>query len=114
MLIVEPGAFRTGFSGGGLVQSEPIAAYAETVGPTREMITGIDGTQPGDPARAAAAILTALVADQPPLRLPLGSDAVDGILSHLDTIRDDLRTWADLSRGTDFPSPGDPEKNAGR
>ena len=53
VLIVEPGAFRTGFSGGALVQSRAMPEYEETVGPTRRMITGIDGAQPGDPAAAA-------------------------------------------------------------
>jgi len=49
VLIVEPGAFRTGFSGGALAQSREMPEYAETVGPTREMIMGIDGIQPGRP-----------------------------------------------------------------
>jgi hypothetical protein len=58
------------------VESARIPAYDNTVGPTRAMVKGIDGTQPGDPAKAAAAILTALAADTTPLRLPLGDDAV--------------------------------------
>ena len=103
VLVIEPGAFRTSFSGGGLVQSEPLPAYDETVGPTREMITGIDGRQPGDPARAAAAILAALHDDQTPLRLPLGSDAVDGVLAHLDSVRTEIQAWETISRSTDFP-----------
>ncbi|WP_433304098.1 oxidoreductase [Actinoplanes sp. CA-030573] len=100
VMIVEPGAFRTGFSGGGLVESAELAAYADTVGPTRRMIKGIDGSQPGDPAKAAAAILAALAADTTPLRLPLGDDAVDGILGHLDTVRNELRSWESVSRAT--------------
>lgn len=102
VLVVEPGAFRTSFSGAALGQSERIAAYDGTVGPTREMITGIDGTQPGDPAKAAAAILTALAADRTPLRLPLGDDAVDGVLGHLEAVRAEVETWAEVSRGTSF------------
>ena len=78
VLIVEPGAFRTGFSGGGLVESQALPEYQATVGATREMIKGIDGTQPGDPSKAAEAILTALDAEDTPLRLPLGNDAVGG------------------------------------
>lgn len=100
VLIVEPGAFRTSFSGGSLVESAELAAYADTVGPTRRMIKGIDGTQPGDPAKAAAAILSALAAGTTPLRLPLGGDAVDGILAHLSTVHDELRTWEVVSRAT--------------
>jgi NAD(P)-dependent dehydrogenase (short-subunit alcohol dehydrogenase family) len=105
VLVVEPGAFRTGFSGAGLHESAPLPAYDSTVGPTRAMIKGIDGTQPGDPARAAAAILTAL--DQPdmPLRLPLGDDAVDGVLAHLQEVGDGVRAVEQLSRSTAFPQP---------
>jgi hypothetical protein len=68
------------------------------------MIKGIDGTQPGDPAKAAAAILTALNAEQTPLRLPLGDDAVDGILAHLTEVHDEVRRWEPISRATAFPA----------
>ena len=104
VLVVEPGAFRTSFSGTALGQSDRIADYDATVGPTRDMITGINGSQPGDPARAASAILAALDADRAPLRLPLGDDAVDGILGHLDAVRDEVRSWEHLSRATAFAS----------
>jgi NAD(P)-dependent dehydrogenase (short-subunit alcohol dehydrogenase family) len=105
VLVVEPGAFRTGFSGTGLVQSDPLPAYADTVGPTRDMITGIDGTQPGDPARAAAAIRTALDADSTPLRLPLGADAVDGVLGHLESVAAEVRAWEHVGRATAHAEP---------
>jgi hypothetical protein len=79
--------------------SEPIADHATTVGPTRETITDSDGVQPGDPARAAA-IRTALDAEVTPLRLPLGDDAVDAILGHLDAVAVEVRTWEPVSRAT--------------
>jgi hypothetical protein len=59
-----------------------------------------NGTQPGDPARAAAAILAALDADPVPLRLPLGDDAVDAILGHLDAVRAEVVTWEKVARDT--------------
>ncbi|MHA6629422.1 oxidoreductase [Pseudonocardia sichuanensis] len=107
VVVVEPGAFRTAFAGSGLVQSARVTEdYDATVGPTRDMITGIGGSQPGDPARAAAAILRALDADHPPLRLPLGDDAVDGILGHLDSVGAEVRAWEPVSRATGFaPEP---------
>jgi NAD(P)-dependent dehydrogenase (short-subunit alcohol dehydrogenase family) len=99
ILIVEPGAFRTGLFGS-YSASTPIPDYADTVGNTRQMIeTGAD-TQPGDPAKAAAAILTALDAPNTPLRLPLGDDAVDAIVGHLDRTRMDLHAWEKLARDT--------------
>jgi NAD(P)-dependent dehydrogenase (short-subunit alcohol dehydrogenase family) len=99
VLIVEPGAFRTGLFGNHSA-SAPLPDYAGTVGRTRQMIEDSAGTQPGDPAKAATAILAALDAPSTPLRLPLGDDAVDAILSHLDSTRADIRTWEKLARDT--------------
>ena len=101
VLIVEPGAFRTGLFSANSASDE-ISAYADSVGRTREMIQTGDGTQPGDPAKAAAAILRALNAERTPLRLPLGSDAYDLIESHLNGVRADLADWAPVIRDTAF------------
>lgn len=99
VLIVEPGAFRTGLFGS-RTASTPIADYAGTVGQTRHMVETSAGAQPGDPAKAAAAILAALDAPDTPLRLPLGDDAVDAILGHLDSTRADITTWEKVARDT--------------
>jgi NAD(P)-dependent dehydrogenase (short-subunit alcohol dehydrogenase family) len=99
VLIVEPGAFRTGFFGS-TTGSEQIADYAATVGPTRQMIQASNGRQPGDPARAAAAIIAAINAPETPLRLPLGDDAVDAISGHLDSTRAELAAWEKIARDT--------------
>jgi NAD(P)-dependent dehydrogenase (short-subunit alcohol dehydrogenase family) len=96
VLIVEPGAFRTDLFGN-ISASTPISDYAGTAGQTRHMIEASAGAQPGDPAKAAAAILTVLDAPGAPLRLPLGDDA---ILSHLDSTRADITTWEKLARST--------------
>ncbi|MEV6551307.1 oxidoreductase [Streptomyces sp. NPDC051597] len=103
VLIVEPGAFRTNLFGKGAAYfSEEIPAYAEKVGATRQMVRGSGGDQPGDPAKAAAAILLALDAERTPLRLALGGDAVDFLTAHLDSVRAELTAWEKVSRGTDF------------
>ncbi|MEU4601196.1 oxidoreductase [Nocardia sp. NPDC023988] len=103
VLIVEPGAFRTGLFGPGAAAfSAESEVYADTAGATRRMVEGGDGAQPGDPAKAAAAIRTALAAEHTPLRLPLGSDSVDAVLGHLDAVRDDVLTWEKVSRDTTF------------
>jgi NAD(P)-dependent dehydrogenase (short-subunit alcohol dehydrogenase family) len=99
VLIVEPGAFRTSLWASSTT-STPIAAYDETVGPTRQMVQSGDGRQAGDPAKAAAAILAALNSDDPPLRLPLGEDAVEAITGHLDAVRADVTAWAPVARDT--------------
>jgi len=99
VLIVEPGAFRTSLWASSST-SAPIAAYDATVGPTRQMVQTGDGSQAGDPAKAAAAILAALDSDHPPLRLPLGQDAIDAITTHLDAVRADLTAWEPVARDT--------------
>jgi NAD(P)-dependent dehydrogenase (short-subunit alcohol dehydrogenase family) len=102
VLIVEPGAFRTGLHGGGMRMSEPISAYEDIVGPVRKMQRDFDGTQPGDPAKAAAAILDALAAEEPPLRLVLGNDAADAIAASMEKNATELRAWEHLARGMDL------------
>ncbi|MEV3960984.1 oxidoreductase [Nocardia sp. NPDC050193] len=103
VLIVEPGAFRTGLFGPGAAYfSAENEAYAETAGATRRMVETGDGSQPGDPAKAAAAIRAALDAERTPLRLPLGEDAVDGILNHLDAVRAEVVEWEKVTRATAF------------
>jgi NAD(P)-dependent dehydrogenase (short-subunit alcohol dehydrogenase family) len=100
VLIVEPGAFRTEFGGARMHRSREIEAYDGTVGPTRASIDAMDGTQPGDPDRAASAILAALAAPQPPQRLALGEDAVSLIGTALQRRRADLTTWRSVSLDT--------------
>jgi NAD(P)-dependent dehydrogenase (short-subunit alcohol dehydrogenase family) len=103
VLVVEPGAFRTNLFGQGAAYfSSETAVYADTAGATRRMVESGAGSQPGDPAKAAAAIRTAVEAAHPPLRLPLGGDAVDAILDHLDTQRAELTEWESVSRSTNL------------
>jgi NAD(P)-dependent dehydrogenase (short-subunit alcohol dehydrogenase family) len=101
VLIVEPGAFRTGFGGSRMHRSSTVIDdYTPTVGPTRTAIDQMDGTQPGDPDRAAAAILELVEAPTAPLRLALGDDAVDNIRAKHAQLAADLRDWERLSRST--------------
>jgi NAD(P)-dependent dehydrogenase (short-subunit alcohol dehydrogenase family) len=102
VLIVEPGQFRTGFAGAGLRHMPVIDAYRDVVGGTREFAQHMDGTQPGDPQKAAAAIEAALASPQTPLRLALGADAVDAIRAHSEKLLEDLAAWESRSRGTSF------------
>jgi NAD(P)-dependent dehydrogenase (short-subunit alcohol dehydrogenase family) len=102
VLIVEPGAFRTEFGGQRMHRSRIIDAYAESTGPTRAAVDAMDGTQPGDPRKAAQAILHVLDSPDPPLRLALGNDAVDAIGAHHEWLRTDLMRWEKLSRATDL------------
>jgi NAD(P)-dependent dehydrogenase (short-subunit alcohol dehydrogenase family) len=104
VLIVEPGAFRTEFGGRRMHRSRDSGLYTETAGQNRAFIDGIDGTQPGDPEKAAAAILRALDEPDAPLRLALGDDAVDAIRAKYDRLRADLDAWEHVSRGVGLPA----------
>jgi len=101
-LIVEPGAFRTDFASGALRHMPAMEAYAETVGPIREFAEGMDGTQAGDPMKAAAAIDQALKANVTPLRLQLGDDSIDAVRDHAEALLADLKTWESVGRNVAF------------
>jgi NAD(P)-dependent dehydrogenase (short-subunit alcohol dehydrogenase family) len=102
VLIVEPGAFRTSlFDASRAGASADSGVYAK-VSETRGFVSGGDGAQPGDPAKAAALIRAALDAEQTPLRLPLGDDAVTAVLDHLDGVRADVAAWEKSTRATAF------------
>jgi NAD(P)-dependent dehydrogenase (short-subunit alcohol dehydrogenase family) len=102
VLIVEPGAFRTEFGGPRMHRSRVIEEYAVSTASTRAAVDAMDGTQPGDPNKAARAILEVLDSLAPPLRLALGNDAVDHIAAHHELLRTDLARWEKLSRATDL------------
>jgi NAD(P)-dependent dehydrogenase (short-subunit alcohol dehydrogenase family) len=102
-MVVEPGGFRTDFAGRSLTQSaEPIADYADTAGRRRKEHDTVHGTQQGDPARAAAALITAVESDEPPYMLLLGDDASDGFRAALDSLRGEVDVWESVSRSTGF------------
>jgi len=102
VLIVEPGNFRTRLLGGSMRAMPALDAYATTVGPTRDFVTRWDGTQPGDPAKAARAIVDAVSAESAPLRLALGGDAVEGIRRELEAILADLDRSEAVAGATAF------------
>jgi NAD(P)-dependent dehydrogenase (short-subunit alcohol dehydrogenase family) len=104
--VVEPGAFRTDFAGRSLHQARAnIADYASTSGPRRKENDKTHGTQPGDPQRAAHALIKVVRSATLPARLLLGSDAVKIVAGELDTQRQEIEAWKDVSASTDFP-PG--------
>ena len=101
--IVKPGGFRTDFAGASTRISEGNPAYAGTVGRIAAMQRDYDGNQPGDPARAARAIIAVSAADDPPLRLVLGRDAYARAEKMDEARLAELRAWRETSVATDFP-----------
>jgi len=100
--IVEPGGFRTEFAGSSTELREGRSEYAATVGATVRFQRNYDGKQPGDPAKAAAAVLHIASLPEPPLRLLLGSDAYNAAENHALEILASDREWKNLSISTDY------------
>ena len=100
--IVEPGGFRTDFAGSstGLRVGRP--EYHATVGATVRFQRDYDRKQPGDPVKAAAALLHIASLPNPPLRLLLGSDAYNAAEQHALQILGFDKEWKDLSISTDY------------
>jgi NAD(P)-dependent dehydrogenase (short-subunit alcohol dehydrogenase family) len=105
--VIEPGGFRTDFAGSSTAIYEGRPEYAETVGAMAEYQRNYNGRQPGDPAKAAAAVLHIASLDTPPLRLLLGSDAAAAV-EKADAARMEAdRNWRVVSQSTDFEQSGD-------
>jgi NAD(P)-dependent dehydrogenase (short-subunit alcohol dehydrogenase family) len=101
--IVEPGGFRTDFAGSSTTLREGRPEYDATVGKTVRFQREFNGNQPGDPARAATALLRLVSEENPPLRIVLGSDAYSSAERNDLAKLEMARAWKDLSFSTDFP-----------
>ena len=100
---VEPGMFRTDWAGRSMVRSErKITDYDAIFDPIRAARKSRSGQQPGDPAKAATAIVRLLTSTEPPLHLLLGSDAFDFVQKELDALRCEFSNWELLTRSTNF------------
>jgi NAD(P)-dependent dehydrogenase (short-subunit alcohol dehydrogenase family) len=101
--VVEPGAFRTDFAGRSLAQSTiVIDDYAATAGQRRKESDTMHGNQPGDPAKAGAAIVAAVESPEPPAFLLLGADALAAYRYVADGRAKDIANWEQLTTSTDF------------
>ncbi|MFI5610440.1 oxidoreductase [Amycolatopsis sp. NPDC051903] len=101
--VVEPGLFRTDFLDSSSLHraDSEIADYATTAGATRAGAATRNHEQPGDPRKAAQAIVSVVASDEPPLRIQLGADSVARVEAKLDFVRDELSRWRALSVSTD-------------
>ncbi|CPR13132.1 short chain dehydrogenase [Mycobacterium bohemicum DSM 44277] len=101
--VVEPGAFRTDFAGRSLIQSATVIDdYADTAGRRRKENDTMHGTQAGDPAKAAAAIITAVNAPEPPSFLLLGPDALAIYRYVAEARAAEIARWEQLTGATNF------------
>ncbi len=101
--IVEPGAFRTEFAGSvNMRPAQQINAYRPVIEPVEQYLYGSDGQQPGDPAKAAKAMIAVVDSATPPLRLLLGQDAIGLWQMKRDGVDADLAAWQEIGEATAF------------
>jgi len=101
--IVEPGPFRTEFLAGSLAMAEnEIPQYEKTAGATRAGASARNGKQPGDPSRAAMAIIKAVTSEKPPLHLLLGRFAYEHMADKIAKLQKDIETWREVTLAADF------------
>ena len=104
VMLVEPGPFRTDWAGRSAKEAAGmIADYHATSGARRDLIRGYSGKQPGDPVRAARAIVQAVESPEPPLRLLLGKTALAGARTKVESLRKNFEAWAQVAEGADYP-----------
>jgi len=104
VMVVEPGPFRTDWSGRSLLQSKTrIADYDQTAGKRREQSKANSGKQVGDPVRGAQAIIDTITSENPPLRLVLGKPGLELVEKKLQAVQKDLNTWRETTLAADFP-----------
>jgi len=102
--IIAPSGFRTDWAGRSAKNSSiQIEDYATTAGKNMGDIRGYSGNQPGDPEKAAKAMILVTETENPPLRLLLGKNALKGGRLKLDELKQDFDAWADVTEGADFP-----------
>lgn len=98
-----PGQFRTDWAGRSMDRTpRSIPDYDAVMDPIRAGRQAKNGNQPGDPAKAARALLELIAAEHPPTRLYLGEDALGLVEGKLDAMRAEMATWDALSRSTAF------------
>lgn len=102
--VIAPSGFRTDWAGRSANNSKiVIDDYKETAGANKDSIRGYSGNQPGDPVRAAKAMIKAVESENPPLRLLLGEAALKGARNKIELLKKDFDTWAEVTVGADFP-----------
>ena len=99
---IEPGGFRTDWSGRSMVRAPRlIADYDSLLDPIRTARADYNGRQPGDPSLAGRAILAVLDAENPPVHLLLGTDALNAVTATQQARTTEMDEWRFLSVSTD-------------
>jgi NAD(P)-dependent dehydrogenase (short-subunit alcohol dehydrogenase family) len=104
VLIVEPGPFRTDWSGRSILESKTVIEdYDQTAGERRRQTRANSGKQVGDPVRGCEAIIKAVLSDDAPLHLVLGKPALGLGYKKLEAVKKDFDVWRETTLSADYP-----------
>ena len=102
--VIAPSGFRTDWAGRSANNTKiVIDDYAATAHANQNTIRGYSGNQPGDPVRAAKAIVKVVESATPPVRLMLGAGALKGIRNKIVELQQDIDTWEETTVWADHP-----------
>ena len=103
--VIAPSGFRTDWAGRSAHNSPVVIDdYLPSAGANKNTIRGYSGKQPGDPVRAAEAIIKVVETEHPPLRLLLGVAALKGARNKLDQLKKDFDVWEETTVNADHPA----------
>lgn len=114
--IVEPGAFRTDIGQSLVVPDQLFDDYASTSGEVLKRLLDREGKEPGDPKKAAIAMLQVIESNNPPSRLVLGADAYSAVSEKLSSVKEELGAWKQVALNTAFNGTevGSPQSDPNR
>jgi NAD(P)-dependent dehydrogenase (short-subunit alcohol dehydrogenase family) len=102
--VIAPSGFRTDWAGRSANNTKTVIDdYAATAHTNQNTIRGYSGNQPGDPVRAAKAIIKAVESATPPVRLLLGVGALKGARNKIAEMQQDIDTWEETTVWADHP-----------
>jgi len=103
VILIEPGPFRTDWAGASSVRAKNVIKdYDASSGERLKALQGMNGNQPGNPVKAAKAIMIAVNSESPPLRLVLGKVALDAMRDKFKTVEEEFSKWEAVSLDTSF------------
>lgn len=103
VILIEPGPFRTDWAGASSVRAKNVIKdYDTSSGERLKALQGMNGNQPGNPVKAAKAIMIAVNSENPPLRLVLGKVALDAMRDKFKTVEEEFSKWEAVSLDTSF------------
>lgn len=102
-VLIEPGDFNTDFAGrSAVINPKILSEYSETAGSNINNLLKLSGNQPGDPDKAAEAIIQILLWDRLPIRMLLGTDAYQRALEKMEDMMDTFKENENFIKSTDY------------